>query len=551
MKNFNFHIFVLITLFVIPLIMFPGTHHDWTYNQNIYEVNIRQYTESGTFDEFSGHLDRLQKLGVGILWLMPIHPIGEKNRLGSLGSYYSVKNYYGVNSEFGNMQDFQNLVDEAHKRGMYVIMDWVANHTSWDNELTKTHPEWYNKDDDGNFISPPGTNWSDVIDLDYTQQGLRDYMVEVMKFWIDTAHIDGFRCDAAGMVPMDFWEEAIAELKQHKSDLFMLAEGDNPDLQKAGFDMTYSWGLYGFGQGVLMGIVDDTRNTDDLHDYLSAEKALYNADHYRMYFTSNHDENSWHGTVFERFGEAAETFAVLTLTLDGMPLIYSGQEIGLDKSLEFFNKDQISWKEHEFVEIYSKLLKLKKSNQALWNGRSGGALQRISTTLDQDVFAFIREKNDDKILVIINLSPNNQTPIFLNPEISGIYRDLFIDDTLSFQQGSNLNLTGWEYRVYELVEKTNSISTEKKQLKGYELLQNYPNPFNPETTIKYILPERSYVELAVFNLNGKKVETLVAAIKNAGIYSKTFRVDNLSSGIYFYKLKAGGFQQTKCMLLLK
>ncbi len=354
---------ILLSLFVLfaeTIFIYGQSHHDWSYNLSIYEVNVRQYTSAGTFNAFETHLDRLKNMGVGILWFMPIHPIGVQNRLGSLGSYYSVKDYYGINPEFGTLDDFKDLVDSIHAKGMYVLIDWVGNHTSWDNTLTVTHPEWYIKDDGGNFTPPPGTGWTDVIQLDYSKPELREYMIDAMKFWITEAGIDGFRCDAVSFMPLDFWSEAITELKNLKPGIFMLAEDDKTQYQSAGFDMSYAWGLLGFGNGILINIAEGTNNANVLNTYSTQENINYPAPHYRMYFTSNHDENSWYGTVYEDFGDAAEIFAVLTSIFRSMPLIYSGQEAGLDHRLAFFDKDEITWQPHPFEQIYSTLLYLKK-----------------------------------------------------------------------------------------------------------------------------------------------------------------------------------------------
>jgi len=344
---------VLILLLTVHVLASYNSHKDWTYNLIIYEVNLRNYTSSGTFKEFLGHIERLRDLGVGIIWFMPIHPIGEKNRLGSLGSPYSVKDYYGINPEYGTMEDFKSAVDSIHRSGMYVIMDWVGNHTSWDNVLTKEHPDWYMKDDKGNFMPPPGTNWTDVIQLDYTNKELWEYMIDAMKFWIQECDIDGFRCDAVDFMPKEFWEEAIPRLREVKPELFMLAEGDDVEYHQIGFDMTYGWRLYGFGVGILRELYSGSTNAYRIDFFVKREIAeFYNKGYYRMYFTSNHDENSWYGTVFERFGEAAKCFAILTGAIGGMQLIYGGQEAGLSKRLKFFDKDLIFWREHSFYNIY-------------------------------------------------------------------------------------------------------------------------------------------------------------------------------------------------------
>ena len=396
-------------LVLVPVIVFGQSHRDWSYNLCIYEVNVRQYTNSGTFAEFQTHLDRLQDLGVGILWLMPIHPIGIVNRLGTLGSYYSVKDFYDVNSEFGTIEEFKALVDSIHARGMYVLMDWVGNHTSWDNNLTITHPEWYITDGNGNFVPPPGTNWTDVIQLDYSQQGLRDYMIDAMKFWINEADVDGFRCDAISFMPLDFWETAISELKAVKPEIFMLAEDDGAQYASTGFDMSYAWGYHGFGTGILNNLVSGSNNANNLNGYANNENTFFPQSHYRMYFTSNHDENSWYGTVFEQFGNAAEAFLVLTSTFRSMPLIYSGEEAGLNRRLLFFDKDEINWQPHPFADIYSNLFNLKKVSKALWNGESGGQLQRILTTNNPAIFAFFREKENYRVLEIFNLTNQEKT----------------------------------------------------------------------------------------------------------------------------------------------
>lgn len=260
---------ILLLLVLVPLSSFSQDQQDWSYNLGIYEVNVRQYTQPGTFAAFESHLERLKEMGVGILWFMPIHPIGQQNRIGSLGSYYSVKDYMAVNPEFGTMAEFKALVQKIHHMGMFVIIDWVANHTAWDNPLTITNPDWYSKDANGNFIPPPGTNWSDVIDLNYGQQGLRDYMIDAMKYWINEPNIDGFRCDAVSWVPLDFWETAISELKKVKPGIFMLAEDEGPQYHDVGFDMTYGWGLHGFDNRIMKRIADGTSNVNTLDNYVS------------------------------------------------------------------------------------------------------------------------------------------------------------------------------------------------------------------------------------------------------------------------------------------
>ncbi|MFC2083564.1 alpha-amylase family glycosyl hydrolase [Bacteroidota bacterium] len=547
---------LLSNLFFVPASAFSQDHQDWSYNLGIYEVNVRQYTEAGNFDAFSTHLDRLNELGVGILWFMPIHPIGQKNRLGSLGSYYSVKDYLAVNPEFGTLEEFIALVEQIHQMGMYVIIDWVANHTAWDNPLTITNPDWYSKDNEGNFIPPPGTNWSDVIDLDYSKQGLREYMIDAMKFWITDADVDGFRCDAASMVPLDFWETAINELKSIKPELLMLAEADGTEYQDAGFDMTFAWGLYGFGNGVLPKIYNGTYTANNLRSYIYKEQNNFSEDHYRMYFTSNHDENSWHGTVYELFGDAVEIFAVITHTINGMPLIYSGQEAGLNKRLLFFDKDEINWQYDPFAEIYSTLLKLKKDNNVLWNGNNGGITERVLTSNNPDIYAFVREKDDDKIFVILNLTNEQQNFTFEGDSHIDSYVNVFTSDSTTFSGEEDIDLPSWGYLIYEKGGSLTDVAKNKNVPVKFSLSQNYPNPFNSNTNIQFILPEVAYVEITIFNNLGQKVKNLLSDYIQTGSHiiswnGKDETGINAVSGIYFYQLSADNVNIVKKVILLR
>ena len=538
-------------LVLVSVYSYSQSHQDWSYNRSIYEVNVRQYTHSGTFAEFATHLDRLKDLGAGILWFMPIHPIGEENRLGSLGSYYSVKDYLDVNPEFGTLDEFKALVDTIHRKGMYVMMDWVGNHTAWDNPLTITHPEWYVTDSSGNFIPPPGTNWSDVIQLDHSQQGLRDYMIDAMKFWINEAEIDGFRCDAVSFMPLDFWATAINELKNVKPGILMLAENDGTQYQTVGFDMTYAWGLHGFGNGILKRIANGTSNVNELDNYIIGELNNYSDQHYRMYFTSNHDENSWFGTVFEQFGDAAEVFAVLTATFNSMPLIYSGQEAGLNKRLLFFDKDEIEWQSHPFAEMYTTLFHLKKENKSLWNGGNGGEFQRINTTDDQAVLAFVREKDNHKIFAILNLSDEDKTVTLQGILYIDEYVDVFTNDSVSFNQNDEITLPAWDYKVYERGSGFTGVVSGEELLTNFTLYQNYPNPFNPETKIKYSIPQSENVLIKVFDVLGKEIKTLVDEYKSAGTHEIKLNANNFSSGVYFYRMVSGSYSETNKMILLR
>lgn len=414
-------------------------HPEWSRNATIYEVNVRQYTTQGTFNAFAENLPKLKSMGIDILWFMPIHPIGVKNRKGTLGSYYSVKDYKAVNPEFGTLDDFKSTVEKAHQLGMYVIIDWVANHTSWDNVWTGTHPDFFNKDENGNFISP--FDWTDVIDLNFDNKELWNYMADAMKFWVEECNIDGFRCDVAAMVPLEFWKFVKPQLEAIKP-VFMLAEAHEPELHEV-FDMTYNWQL----KDLFVGIAEGRKNGDDLHKYFSDEKITYPDDAYRMVFTTNHDENSWHGTDIERYNEFAESFAVITGLVNDMPLVYSGMEGGLDKRLLFFEKDPIIWKESRYRDIYSKLFDLKHNNKALWNGNSGGVIVKLNTN-DPFVFAFLREKNGNKVVAVFNLSRHSKEVLLDNEKLKDTFINLFDGEPVTLDTKQNLKLDPYGYTVY-------------------------------------------------------------------------------------------------------
>ncbi len=418
-------------------------HPDWSKNVTMYEVNVRQYTPEGTFEAFAEHLPKIKDMGFGILWFMPIHPIGELNRKGELGSYYAVQDYKAINPSFGTEEEFRALVKEAHDMGMYVIIDWVANHTAWDNVWTKTNPEFYTKDSVGNF-KPPVADWSDVIELDFENQELWREMADAMKFWVEKFDIDGYRCDVAGEVPIDFWNYAREELDKIKP-VFMLAEAEQKELHYNAFDATYAWEAH----HIMNKIAANEMTVADWAEYWQKETIDYPQNAYRLMFTSNHDENSWNGTVFERMGDGAKTFAVMTFTVPGMPLVYSGQEVGMDKRLEFFKKDPIDWKESEFTEFYDKLIDLKLNNESLWNGAFGAPLQRVNTNFDDNIYSFIREKDGNKVFVILNLSGEDLSLKYNDKRIVGEYTELFTGDKANINSDLTMDIPAWGYKVYQ------------------------------------------------------------------------------------------------------
>lgn len=419
------------------------SHPQWSKNATIYEVNIRQYTEQGTFTAFSKHLPRLKELGVDILWLMPIHPIGKENRKGTKGSYYSVKDYKAVNADFGTLDDLKALVNKAHKLGMYVILDWVANHSAWDNPLTTSNPEWYTKDHKGNFQPTPWWDWSDIIDFDYQNPNMREYMTSALKYWVEEVDIDGYRADVASFIPTDFWENARSELEKIKP-VFMLAEAETRDLHKKAFDMSYAWDLHDVLHDVALGKKDASAI------YLNFARSLnaWPNNAIKMNFVDNHDKNSWEGTMYDRFGDYLTTSIVLSATAQGMPLIYSGQEAGLNKVLAFFEKDLINWQSHEIGDLYRSLFQLKHQNQALWNGDWGGNMIPVPTDQPKSVFSFARVKNDDKIFAVFNFSNKVQQVTFNETIQLGSYKEWFSKADVLIDKGYVETLAPFAYKLF-------------------------------------------------------------------------------------------------------
>ena len=390
-------------------------HVPWSRNAVIYEVNVRQYTPEGTLLAFDRHLPELKALGVDILWLMPLHPIGIQDRKGVLGSYYAVRDYQAVNPEFGTLDDVKAVVAHAHALGMKVIIDWVANHTAMDHPWILTHPEWYPKDKQGEISSYKYDNgttieeWSDVAGLDYRDPALRSAMISAMQFWVREADIDGFRCDVAMRVPTSFWEEARAALDRLKP-VFMLAEAEKPELELRAFDMGYTWELH----KVLVAIAAGKATREDLVRRLEADRAALPVDSYPMLYTSNHDHNSWEGSDAELYGPAHDAFTVLSFTLPGMPLIYSGQEMHNTHRIKFFKRDPIEWKALDRVPLYTRLAALKHGHPALAAGTAGGSFE-VLTVEDPKVYAFRRGEGRDIVTVVVNLSAEPR-----NARISGV-----------------------------------------------------------------------------------------------------------------------------------
>ncbi len=427
--------------------MSTAFHHvDWRHHTNVYEVNLRQYTKEGTFKAFSKKVTRLKDMGVEVLWFMPITPISQDKRKGSLGSYYACSDYTAVNPEYGTLDDFKKLVDTIHKAGLKVIIDWVANHTGWDHVWTRSNPDFYHRDGFGNFYDKHG--WDDVIDLNYDNPNMRHTMKEAMKYWVRECNIDGFRCDMAMLTPLYFWREARAEVDQLKP-LFWLAEldqWDNPDYMEV-FDACYTWKWMHVTKEFYQ---SQQRDIMALDSVLMHYESLHPKPAIRAWFTSNHDENSWNGTEYEKYGDMAKPLAVFGATWEGVPMIYSGQEMPNDKRLQFFDKDPIEWKgELKLHYFYKSLLNLHSTHPALRAADPHAKTFRIRTTADDKVFSYLRKNAEKEVLVLLHLSPQNHLNIEVKDDkIAGKYKELFSGVEMDFDTGRNLELKPWQYLVY-------------------------------------------------------------------------------------------------------
>lgn len=413
---------------------------DYIKQSNIYEVNVRQYSAEGTFKAFGESLPRLKEMGVEILWFMPITPISKVDRKGELGSYYAVADYTAVNPEFGTMEDWKALVEKAHGLGMKVITDWVANHTGADNRWMQSNPDFFLKNKDGQFAF--AFDWSDTRDLNYWNPLLHDSMINAMKFWVTETKIDGFRCDVAAEVPRSFWQRCITELKNVKPDIFMLAEGDVAWLHDAGFHASYGWD--GFAK--MKKVAKGEASAKVLDTVIRHLEETYPPNYIKMYFTSNHDENSWNKADYETMpGEVHAPFAVLSQTWKNtLPLIYSGQEEPFLDSISFFYKDTISFGKFQRAPFYKTLLSLRKNSPAL---AVDAAYTKLQSSNDDAVFAYTRSKEGKHVLVILNLSNKPQT-VTINGKIAGEMENVFAGKKETLTEGQSFALAPWGYLVY-------------------------------------------------------------------------------------------------------
>jgi glycosidase len=391
------------------------TSAEWVHDAVIYEVYLRSFSQAGTFKGLEDRLPELKALGVTVVWLMPIHPVGELNRKGTLGSPYSISDYYAINPEFGTLDDFRSLVAATHRQGMKIIVDLVANHTSWDSKLLFEHPEFFTKNEEGAIVAP-NADWTDVADLNYDSHELRKYMIRMMRYWVEDVGIDGYRCDVAELVPTDFWETARGELDKIKP-VMMLAEGTLPEHHVKAFDLTYAWNTY----DVLSHIIDGETHADVFDGLLQSEANQYPRSALRLRFNTNHDKNAWDAPAVEKFTPAgAKATAVLAFTLPGVPLIYNGEEVGNPKRLSLFEKVDIDWSTgEEFRTLYTALTEMRSAHPAL---RRGSYIP-LENTGGSKILTFARQSGNDAVLVAVNFSREQRSAsVELTSELGNAWR---------------------------------------------------------------------------------------------------------------------------------
>ncbi|HLF20356.1 MAG TPA: alpha-amylase family glycosyl hydrolase [Bacteroidota bacterium] len=415
---------------------------DWVRDAVIYEVYLRSFSKEGTFKALEKRIPELKSVGVTVVWLMPIHPIGELNRKGTLGSPYSIENFYGINLDFGTLDDFKSLVKTVHEQGLRIIIDLVANHTSWDSKLVQEHPEWFTKNEEGNIVAP-NADWTDVADLNYGSHELRKYMIEMMKYWVRDIGIDGYRCDVSELVPTDFWDVARNELEKIKP-VMMLSEGTFPEHHVKAFDLTYSWNFY----DALDKVIKGSTPCAVFDELLRNEAYKFPKGSLRMRFNTNHDKNAWEAPAVKKYSvEGAKATAVLMFTYPGVPLIYNGEEVGNMKSLDLFEKVEIDWNKNPgFRELYRGLSDLRAKHPALRRGR----FKVLPNSDSLKVFSFERQLGEDYVMVAVNLSKSPRSVhIDLDTKPVGSIRDYFTAGAVDMKDGGlSLQLKPFGYKVF-------------------------------------------------------------------------------------------------------
>ena len=418
---------------------------DWARDAVLYQINTRQFTEEGTFRAAQDELPRLKELGVDVLWLMPIHPIGKENRKGTLGSPYAVQDYYAVNPEFGTEEDFRAFVDAAHEQGFKIILDLVANHTAWDNALRTEHPDWYEKSWDGDFRPTPWWDWSDIIDLDWSKPGVREHVGGAMEHWVRDFGIDGFRADVAGYVPLDFWETMRQRLEAIRP-VFMLGEVQQTAWHHKAFDATYAWDWHNTTKNVAQG----KGNATSFYGYCAENESLWPRQAMRMTYIENHDSNAWEGTMAENYGPALAAMTALSFTGEGLPLIHNGMEACNAKRLEFFEKDPIDWSQDagcDYGALLKDLIAFRKANPALENGKWGARMQQVVTDRPQEVLAWARQEDGNKVIGLFNFSGSEVTAKLADGLAAGTYGEFRGTAKVTLKAGDSVTLPAWGFRL--------------------------------------------------------------------------------------------------------
>ncbi len=406
----------------------------------LYEINTRAFSTAGNFQGIIDRLNDISALGINTIWLMPIHPVGQVRSAGGLGSPYSVKNYMQVNTEFGDLAKLRELVTKAHEKNIAVIIDWVANHTSWDNPWITAHKEWYTQDAGGNIVIPAGTNWQDVADLNFSNSEMRLEMIKSMKYWVLEANIDGFRCDAVDFVPTNFWKQALDELQAIEGrKLILLGEGSKAEDLTAGFQMNYGWDFY----TTLKQVYTTTapKNASAIFVTHNAEYNSIPAGKAKLRYTTNHDESAWEGTPVEFFGgtKGATSASVITIFTSSVPLIYSSQEVGRASKLPFFTKDPINWTANESMEAeYQKFFGIYNSTDVFTKGD-------FKYYADTNIAAFKRTFNGEEFLILVNVRSTEKS-IALNAELQNTnWTNAVTDAPVSLV--TSVTMQGYDYLI--------------------------------------------------------------------------------------------------------
>ena len=412
----------------------------------LYELNVRQFTPEGTFAAARQRLPFLRSLGIDAIWLMPIYPIGVEGRKGSLGSYYSIRDYKGINEEFGSEEELRDFITTAHSLGMRVLLDWVANHTARDARWLEDKPyDWYEREEDGTAKVP--WDWTDTAKLNYANHDVWRGQIDAMRYWVEQFKVDGFRCDMAMLVPIEFWQEASEELHRIKRDIFMLAEAEEDNLFDRAFNMSYQWNIH----HIMCDIAKGARRVWDLRNAIHSERARYPREAMRMSFTSNHDENSWSGSEQARFGSALEVMTAMAFLMPStMPLIYTGQEVGYNHSFEFFERDAIpaeAYVENRTTELYRRLTSLKHKEQALAAGERGGEMIEIENNAKDCMMTFVREVDGSRVVAIVNLSPYTIHADFRTGIYAGKYYDALSGERVVLDDHVERDIAPWQYQI--------------------------------------------------------------------------------------------------------